>query len=135
MSDDLVERSYLIFKAGRGWYRPDSQGYTAFKFDAGRYSKDEAIKITHPNGLDGPRDGMLYRHESEVWDYPSDRIEELEAKLAEADMVKEAQQFFNHRAVEVLIWGATVQRLRALDAAWVNLETQSELASLQGDKK
>ena len=84
MSDDLVKREYLIFKAGRGWYRPDSKGYTSFKFDAGRYSEDEAKRITNPNGLGGPRDGMRYKHESEVHDYPSDRIEELEAKLADA---------------------------------------------------
>lgn len=25
MSDDLVKREYLIFKSGRGWYRPDSR--------------------------------------------------------------------------------------------------------------
>lgn len=44
MSDDLVKREYLIFKSGRGWYRPDSQGYTSFKFDAGRYSEAEALE-------------------------------------------------------------------------------------------
>lgn len=84
MDNDLVKREFLIFKRGRGWYRAESQGYTAFAFDAGRYTEQEAKTITHPNGLDGPRDGMFYRHESEVRDYPSDRIEELEAKLAKA---------------------------------------------------
>ena len=77
-------KAFLIFKRGRGWYRPESQGYTAFKFDAGRYTEQEAIAITHPNGPDGPRDGMSYRHESEVRDAPSAHIEELEAKLAKA---------------------------------------------------
>ena len=84
MSDDPVKRDFLIFKSGRGWYRAESKGYTALKFDAGRYTKQEAEKITHPNGLYGPRDGMFYKHESEVSDFPSDRSEELEAKLAKA---------------------------------------------------
>lgn len=88
MSDDLVKREFLIFKAGRGWYRPDSQGYTPFKFDAGRYTEQDAISITHPNGEDGPRDGMYYRHESQVRDGPSDRIEELEAKVQELEEYK-----------------------------------------------
>ena len=59
---------------------------------------------------------------------------EYERRLAKAGEVKEAQQFFNHCAVEVLIYGATVDRLKALGAAWVNLQTQSELAELKGDK-
>ena len=92
MIDDTVKREYLIFKAGRGWYRPSNKGYTAFKFDAGRYSEAEAKSTTHPNGWDGPRDGMIYKHESEVHDYPSDRIEELEAKLASAlDALRSAE--------------------------------------------
>ena len=84
MSDDLVKKEFLIFKAGRGWYRAESQGYTSFKFDAGRYAEDEARAITHPNGIDGPRDGMFYKHESQVSDYPTTRIEELQAALADA---------------------------------------------------
>jgi hypothetical protein len=81
MSDHPVKPEYLIHKAGRGWYRENSQGYTSFKYDAGRYTEAEAKAITHPNGEDGPRDGMIYRHESMVRDAPSDRIEELTAKL------------------------------------------------------
>jgi len=90
MSDDLVKREFLVFKAGRGWYRSESQGYTNFKFDAGRYTEKEAISITHPNGEDGPRDGMYYRHESEVRDYVSDRIEALESSLSEMRRMREA---------------------------------------------
>lgn len=80
----MSERVYLIHKSGRGWYRPDSAGYTPFKHDAGRYTEDEAKAITHPNGEDGPRDGMLYRHQDLVRDNPSDRIEALEANLEKA---------------------------------------------------
>lgn len=50
---------YLIRK-GAFYYRPNSQGYTAHTHDAGRYTLEEARSITHPNGLDGPRDGMSY---------------------------------------------------------------------------
>ena len=62
-----------------------------------------------------------------------DRIEELEAKLAKVVDVEEAQQFFNHCAVEVLIYGASIDRLQNLNSAWVNLQTQYELAELKGE--
>jgi hypothetical protein len=58
---------YLIFKQG-AYYRPNSQGYTTSAIQAGRYTLADAISITHPNGLDGPRDGMSYLHEGEVID-------------------------------------------------------------------
>jgi hypothetical protein len=60
---DAPER-YLIFKRGRGYYREGSKGYTDQPFLAGRYTEDEAKAITHPNGPDGPRDGMQYFAES-----------------------------------------------------------------------
>ncbi|MBH0112689.1 hypothetical protein I5E68_06960 [Novosphingobium sp. YJ-S2-02] len=53
------EAKYLIRK-GAYFYRPNSQGYTARTDDAGRYTLEEARSITHPNGPDGPRDGMSY---------------------------------------------------------------------------
>lgn len=56
---------YLIRKYG-GYYRPNCQGYTRFKEDAGRYTLAEAIRESHPNGPDGPRDGMTYIHEDDV---------------------------------------------------------------------
>lgn len=59
----MSERKYLIHKAGRGFYRPNSSGYTDNKLQAGRYTLEEARSISHPNGLDGPRDGMIYGHE------------------------------------------------------------------------
>lgn len=54
-----MTEQYLIRKGGY-FYRPNSQGYTACITEAGRYSLDEAEAITHPNGPDGPRDGMDY---------------------------------------------------------------------------
>jgi hypothetical protein len=60
-----VTDRYLINKRGL-WYRPNSQGYTSNPAEAGRYTLEEAKSYTHPNGLDEPRDGMFYAHESEV---------------------------------------------------------------------
>ena len=59
------ERKYLIRKQGC-YYRPNERGYTTSAIQAGRYTRDEAEKITHPNGKDGPRDGMSVIHEDEL---------------------------------------------------------------------
>jgi hypothetical protein len=58
--------NFLIHKAGRGWYCPNAQGYTLSANEAGRFTEAEAIRYTHPNGPDGPRDGLTYKHESDV---------------------------------------------------------------------
>lgn len=50
---------YVIRKNGY-YYRPDSSGYTKKLAEAGRYTLEEAMAITYPNGPDGPRDGMRY---------------------------------------------------------------------------
>ena len=63
----------------------------------------------------------------------SDRIEELEAKLAKALEVKKAQQLMNYYAVEVVVYGATVSRLRNLEDAWTNLRRQATLAELKAE--
>lgn len=57
--DTNAPDQYLICKHG-GYYRPNAQGYTNNVADAGRYTLAEAIRHTHPNGTDGPRDGMTY---------------------------------------------------------------------------
>jgi len=57
---------WLIYKAGRGWYRPQAQGYTNDPRQAGRYTREEADAYSHPNGWDGPRDEISIHHESEV---------------------------------------------------------------------
>jgi len=54
-----MTEQYLIIKRGF-YYRPNSQGYTSSKAEAGRYTLDDAEDITHPNGPDGPRDEMHY---------------------------------------------------------------------------
>jgi len=50
---------YLICKYGM-YYRPNAQGYTSSRAEAGRYSLADAIRHSHPNGPDGPRDGITY---------------------------------------------------------------------------
>lgn len=69
MTDNLeeLERRYLIRKQG-AWYRPNARGYTESAIQAGRYTLAEAIRHSHPNGPDGPRDGMDYVHEDDVTD-------------------------------------------------------------------
>ena len=66
MASETDAGRYLIHKAGRGWYRPDAQGYTLDPRQAGRYSFDEAVAHSHPNGPFGPRDGITVKNESEV---------------------------------------------------------------------
>jgi len=65
-ADGLPDDGWLIHKAGRGWYRTNAQGYTSSPADADRYSRANALKYSHPNGPDGPRDGLSIKHESEV---------------------------------------------------------------------
>lgn len=56
---------YLIRKGG-AYYRPLAAGYTRNPTEAGRFSLAQAESYSHPNGPDGPRDGIDYVHESEV---------------------------------------------------------------------
>lgn len=59
-SDIVIEQAkYLIRKRG-AYYRPNAQGYTTDVRDAGRYSLADAIRHSHPNGPNGPRDGIDY---------------------------------------------------------------------------
>ena len=59
------EPMFLICKYG-GYYRPNCRGYTMQIHDAGRYTEAQAISETHPNGPDGPRDGMKYISEADA---------------------------------------------------------------------
>lgn len=60
----VMGAQYLIRKGGY-FYRPNSQGYTSSAVEAGRYTLEQATRLTHPNGPDGPRDGLTYHHRSE----------------------------------------------------------------------
>lgn len=58
MQDD-PNALYLITKGG-AYYRPNAEGYTRHKSEAGRFTLADAISYSHPNGPDGPRDGIAY---------------------------------------------------------------------------
>ena len=105
MSDS--EEMFLIEKRGL-YYRPNAQGYTGRKADAGRYTFEEAASRAGPNGPDGSQDGMGIWRESEApehstscpWDvkmkdaafkdgYDAARSD-LEAQLAQRDAALKA---------------------------------------------
>lgn len=71
--------AYLILKRGL-YYRPQSQGYTGIKDNAGRYTLSEAKAITHPNGSTGPRDGMSFIHEDAAADYSDECFYDLKER-------------------------------------------------------
>ena len=82
-SPEAVEKpKYLIKKRGV-FYRPNSEGYTTSAILAGRYTLADAVAITHPNGHDGPRDGMIYIHEDDITDEDWIAYTALSAQLAE----------------------------------------------------
>ena len=56
----------------------------------------------------------------------------LAEKLAKAASLSGFLQLMNYYAVEVVVYGATVSRLRNLEDAWTNLKTQATLAELKG---
>jgi hypothetical protein len=83
-----VDRVWLITKQG-AYYRPNSRGYTTCFYAAGRYTLEEAEKITQPNGPDGPRDGMGYVRQDHVKRDPIDpatlaALPEVDALIAQA---------------------------------------------------
>lgn len=87
-----VNAKYLIRKHG-AWYRPRGEGYTSSAISAGRWSLEEAEHLTHPNGRDGPRDGLSFIREDEVdcddwraFSALSQRIAELERELVGHDL-------------------------------------------------
>lgn len=62
----MTDRPEYLIRKGAYWYRPNCQGYTTDPAQAGRYTLPAALAYTHPNGLDGPRDGLTFMHESDV---------------------------------------------------------------------
>lgn len=76
--EGLAKAEYLIRKGGY-FYRPKSRGYTTSPLEAGRYTLEQATKETHPNGPDGPRDGLSHHHVSE---FPELRAQEPPADVS-----------------------------------------------------
>jgi hypothetical protein len=94
---------YLIFKQGGGYYRAFAKGYTLNAAEAGRFSLADAVYHSHPNGTDGPRDGITYKHESEVMpdsNCESDlRIHDL---TQERDALREGQEMLSQELAQAL---------------------------------
>jgi len=85
------DHGWLIHKRHRGWYRPEAKGYTANTSEAGRYSLTDALSYSHPNGMDGPRDGLTITHESDLpLPKPTDAADRIEALEAENERLREA---------------------------------------------
>jgi hypothetical protein len=115
MSD---EARYLIRKYS-GYYRPNSQGYTGSAIQAGRYTLAEAESITHPNGPDGPRDGMSYVHEDDVKDEDWTAYRTLRAALTAAEGERDQLQL-----------ACRIQKRRAEAAEAQIAERDAELATV-----
>ena len=121
-----VERPiYLIRKQGL-WYRPNERGYTTSAIQAGRYTLADAMKITYPNGPDGPRDGMEFYHEGTLNDADWQAYAALSAKL-------EAEQLANGhekrlRLEVIAMEQAATARAEAAEARAVEMEGNAQAA-------
>jgi hypothetical protein len=96
MTDKSKEARFFIRKQGY-FYRPNSKGYTSSAICAGLYTKEEAIRITHPNGPDGPRDGMSYIAEH-IWH--DEDWQKYRALLSERDALRAQLQAARDEALE-----------------------------------
>jgi hypothetical protein len=104
-------REYFIKKRGF-YYRPNNCGYTDRPILAGLYTLRDAIATTHPNGEDGPRDGMTYLHESQCGD---DDYVQFKALKNRADIAEARTAELEARPVKVkpLEWRDSYGVLRA----------------------
>ena len=84
---------WLILKNGM-WYRPDASGYTSNPAEAGRYTYGEAMSHSHPNGPDGPRDGMSIHEESKVTNAHVEPADDLLRQAIEA--LRKARMFIEN---------------------------------------
>jgi hypothetical protein len=105
------KNGYLIFKSGGGYYRAKARGYTIEASEAGRFSYDDAVAYSHPNGPNGPRDGITFKHESEVRsDETCEKDLRIHALTVERDIMQEGQN------VLVQDLNKAMQRIQKLEA-------------------
>jgi len=83
-----MSEQFLIEKRGY-YYRPNAQGYTALKEEAGRYSFEDAAEYSGPNGPDGSQDGIVIWCEADAPEYSRScdaitKERHIKAKLVEA---------------------------------------------------
>lgn len=90
-SEERADARYLIRKGG-AFYRPNAQGYTSVRSEAGRYTLAEAIRHSHPNGPDGPRDGIDYFLDTDPSPQPEARAWPLGGQAAKDALASQAAQ-------------------------------------------
>jgi len=54
----MSETEFWFVKKRGLYYRPKAQSYTDKIWEAGRFTYEQAWDYSHPNGDDGPRDGI-----------------------------------------------------------------------------
>ncbi|WP_291728767.1 hypothetical protein [Leisingera sp. F5] len=105
------ETGYLIHKDGRGWYCPGAQGYTLHADEAGRFTHSDAFAYSHPNGPNGPRDGITFKHESEVQSGADcEKDIRIHALTTERDTLRSAQEELSQALSEA---AAEIETLKA----------------------
>jgi hypothetical protein len=105
---------YVIIKNGM-YYRPDAAGYTSSLAEAGRYTLEDAVSRSHPNGTDGPRDGISYEYSPKAVS-PNAGPRLIERISSEADLCR------NDGAIDIA---------QLLDeAAWALEKAEEALAAL-----
>lgn len=120
----LVDRKYIIRKGGY-FYRPNSQGYTINASEAGRYTLVEAERLTHPNGKDGPRDGLSFLHEDELPPLTTQAQRNAELEAENARLRKTLATIANSFNIVGSHYDHAVQ---ALDAMVRSIKTQARAA-------
>jgi hypothetical protein len=122
MVSELTPR-HLIRKYGV-FYRPNERGYTGSAILAGRYTLEQAEKITHPNGPDGPRDGMSFIHEDDLQD---DDWKEFSALRAERDKAIELCSKAQDR------WNDGIDERERLQSALIGMTAERDAARALAD--
>ena len=83
-------RLEFVVRKGGYFYRPKAEGYTQNIDEAGLFTELDAWRHSHPNGKDGPRDGLTYHHKSEFPSTTATLTAQVEALTAERDALWEA---------------------------------------------
>lgn len=115
------QHGYLIFKCGRGYYCAEAKGYTLNADEAGRFSLEDAIAYSHPNGPDGPRDGITYQHESEV-----QRGSDCESELRISDLTRERDELREAKETLSQELADALERIATLEAEKRGMESAAE---------
>jgi hypothetical protein len=118
------EAMYLIRKGGY-FYRPNAQGYTISKAEAGRYTLADAISYSHPNGADGPRDGIDYLLADDI--PPAVQSARLTEPARKADRLGEVEPIDDDEVLEAVTGCFNGSDIYGRTEAWAEGKTLSVL--------